>query len=200
MYLKYLIYLQTIPERTDMLNPLDTTGRGAPSWLRRILAETLLAPMLTEQLVYWRAEHLYWEGVTHPDGGDHDEQAEIHAAEGAETAIRQLADHCGVQTLPSEKLTYISGLARLSASLEADERAALKVLDRLGPSQRIPLGERPHDYMQASDAEATLDRVDQIYEYLEWLKATRSDAGGYGGYEGHDAGLFKEADDEEAKS
>ncbi len=187
-----------------MLNPLvkslNTTGREAPSWLRRILAKRFLAPGLTEEVVYWRAECLYWEGVTHPDGGDHDEQAEIHAAEGAETAVRRFADHIGVQTLPGESLTYTSGLARLSASLEAEERAALKVLDRLGPSRRIPLGERPHDYMEASDAEATLDRVDRVYEYLEWLNATRSDAGGYGGYEdheGHETRPFEGAGDEE---
>jgi hypothetical protein len=157
-----------------MLNPLDMIGKGVPPWLRRILAERLLAPRLTEQLVYWRAERLDWEGVTHPDGGDHDEQAEIHAVEGAETAIRRLADHFGVETLPGEDLTHTSGLTRLFARLESNERAALKTLDRLGPSRRIPLGEHLHEYMEASDAEAALERVDRILEYAEWMYQAES--------------------------
>jgi hypothetical protein len=137
--------------------------------LKRLVANRLLAPKLADDLVYWRSQRLYWEGMAHLDGGEREEEAEIHAAEGAETAIRRLADHASVETLPGEDLTYNLALSRLLGSLEDEERSALKTLDRLGPSRRIALGERMHDYMEASNAEAALEQVDRIHEYAEWL-------------------------------
>jgi hypothetical protein len=131
----------------------------------------VLAPLLTEGLVYWRAERLYWEGVTHPDGGDLEEQAEITAAEGAETALRRLADILGIDhsRMPGEDATYAGGLRSLRKRLEADERAALMTLDRLGPSHRIPVAERMPEYIEANAAESRLARSDRVFEYLEWL-------------------------------
>jgi hypothetical protein len=134
-------------------------------------ANRVLAPLLSEGLVYWRAERLYWEGVTHPDGGDREEQAEISAAEGAETALRKLADILGIDParIPGETATHEAGLRSLCKRLEADERSALMVLDRLGPSRRIPVAERMPEYVEANDAESRLARADRIWEYLEWL-------------------------------
>lgn len=102
-----------------------------PLW--RLAANGVLAPLITEGLVYWRAERLYWEGVIHPDGGDHEEEAEVYAAEGAETALRRLADLLGIDSgrrLPNEAATYNAGLSSLYKRLDADERAALTTLDR----------------------------------------------------------------------
>ena len=138
------------------------------STLRRFASNRRLAPELADDLLYWRSQRLYWEGVTHPDGGEREEQAEIHAAEGAETAIRRLADRTGVTELPGEKLTHALGLYRLRQSLEDDERAALKTLDHVGPSRRIDPGERLEDYMRAADAERLLELLDRVHEYLDW--------------------------------
>lgn len=136
-----------------------------------LTANRVLAPLLSEGLVYWRAERLYWEGVTHPDGGDRDEQEEISAAEGAEIALRRLADILGIYParMPGEDATHESGLRSLQKRLEADERSALMTLDRLGPSRRIPVADRMPEYVEANDAESRLARADRIWEYLEWL-------------------------------
>lgn len=149
----------------------------------RLTANKLLAPLLCEGLVYWRAERLYWEGVTHPDGGDHEEEAAIHAAEGAETALRRLADILGIDPglLPDEGPTQEAGVRSLYKRLESDERAALATLDRLGPSHLIPVRERLHEYLEAQAAETMLEHLDQVSEYLEWLTVTRSNAGGHVG-------------------
>jgi hypothetical protein len=140
--------------------------------LHRLLADRLLTPLLADQLVYWRSQRLYWQGVAHPDGGEREEESEIHAAEGAETAIRRVGDSVGAGSLPGEKLAHALGLQRLRQSLETDERAALKILDRLGPSRRIHISERTHDYMQATDAEMLLDQIDRVHDYLHWLAQT----------------------------
>jgi hypothetical protein len=144
--------------------------RGLGS-LFKLVANRVLVPLLSEGLVYWRAERLYWEGVTHPDGGDRDEQEEISAAEGAETALLRLADILGIDParMPGEDATHEAGLRSLRKRLEADERSALVVLDRLGPSRRIPVAERMPEYVEANDAESKLARADRIWEYLEWL-------------------------------
>lgn len=155
-----------------MLDHLANITRRVPPWLRSRLMRRLLFWPLTEELIYWRAERLYREGVVHPDGGDREDEAEMYAAEGAETALRRLADHVGVDTLPGENLTYSFGLARLIGRVEADERAALETLARLGPSRRISLADRLQDYMEAADAETALEHMERISGYLEWLYQT----------------------------
>lgn len=163
------------------LNSVSSTSRAMPEHVPRGLgplftfaANRVLAPLLSEGLVYWRAERLYWEGVTHPDGGDRDEQEEISAAEGAEIALRRLADILDIDLarMPGEKATHEAGLRSLRKRLEADERSALMVLDRLGPSHRIPVADRVPEYVEANDAESRLARADRIWEYLEWLSET----------------------------
>lgn len=144
------------------------SGRS-PHWFRSALARRILTRPLTEELVYWRAERLYHEGLLHPDGGTDSDVAAIHDAGGAETAIRRFADHIGVGELPEDTLIYALALTATSQKLEAEERSALKTLDRLGPSRRIPFGERPGDFVAAEDAEMALDLVDRVHEYLEWM-------------------------------
>lgn len=63
--------------------------------LRGAVATYLFARLFADELVYCHLERIYWEGVTHPDGGDYEEEAEIHAAEGAQTALRRIADLAG---------------------------------------------------------------------------------------------------------
>lgn len=164
----------TRPTRSIPAQAAGRVPRGfGPLW--RLAANRVLAPLLTEGLVYWRAERLYWDGVTHPDGGDRDEQAEIQAAEGAEIALRRLADILGIDPakIPGEAATHEAGVRSLYKRLEADERSALMVLDRLGPSRHIPVAGRMPEYVEkyieANDAESRLGRVDRISEYLGWL-------------------------------
>lgn len=151
---------------------------GLAAW--RLAADRLLAPVFAGELVYWRAEQLYREGVTHPDGGDHQEQEEIHAAEGAETACYRLADRIGIskRRLHGDGELQQRAVRRLHASIEADERTALATLDRLGSSRHITLAERPGDYVEASDAEQLLENADRVTDYLAWpervAKAERS--------------------------
>lgn len=143
---------------------------GLAAW--RLAANRLLAPVFADELVYWRAEQLYREGVTHPDGGDHEEQEEIHAAEGAETACYRLANRLGVsrRRLHGDGELQQSAVRRLRRRLEADERTALATLDRLGPSRHITLAERPGDYVDASEAEQLLENADRVTDYLVWLE------------------------------
>lgn len=153
---------------------------GRAMW--QLAAKRLLSPALIEQVIYWRAESLYWTGVIYSDiyGGGHEEESEIHASEGAETAIRRFADGLCIVSLPGESLTSAKGIGRLRSRIEMDERAALRTLDRLGPSRSIPLGEYPREYVEAADAELMLDRADKVAEYLGSLSRVDED---------HDAGF-----------
>jgi hypothetical protein len=141
------------------------------SFISRALFTALLSGRLSEEILYWHRSRLYWEGVTHPDGGHREDQANIELAEGAAIAFRRIADGVGLSpaSLPTEEMAR--SLARLTLKLDLDEKesAAIKTITHLGPSRSIPLADRMRDHIEASEAEEAIEHSQLIREYLHWL-------------------------------
>lgn len=150
---------------------LATVLSNISGFIFRVLSTALFARRLSEEVLYWHRSRLYWEGVTHPDGGHREDQANIELAEGAVTAVRRIAAGLGLSpaSLPDEEMARSLARLTLNLSLDDKESAAVKTLERLGPSRNIPLTGRMHDHIAASEAEEAIEHGELIREYLNWL-------------------------------
>lgn len=147
--------------------PLIDLARAA----RDIVLTPLLSPTLRDELLRWHRSKLYWEGVTHPDGGDREDGANIELAEGGIIAVRRLADRLGLSpaSLPDDPEARRLSRITLQLTLDAEESAAVNALARLGPSACIPITRRMDDHRAASEAEDTLEHSERIREYSRGL-------------------------------
>lgn len=141
------------------------------SIILRGLATAMFARGLSEEILYWHRSRLYWEGVTHPDGGHQEDQANVELADGAIIAVGRIADRLGIgpHSLPDTEMARSLGRLTLKLDLDAKESGAVKTIGRLGPSRDIPPHTRMRDHIDAAEAEQILEHTELIREYFHWL-------------------------------